>query len=87
MHIKRLLPFFGTALALMVISCERLEEPVPGASAEEIPLAHGRFISATATDRHVVTLWFEQEDKTLVGVRVNTAQGTIGEAQISIPRR
>ena len=86
MYKQRLLTLFGTALALMVISCERLEEPIRATGAEDIPLAHGRFVSATAHDRYVATLWFEREDKTLVGVRVNTAQGTIGEAQISIPR-
>jgi len=86
MYKQRLLTLFGTALALMVISCERLDQPASAAGADEIPLAHGRFVSATGNTRYETMLWFEREDKTLVGVRVNTAQGTIGEAQISIPR-
>ena len=86
MYKQRLLTLFGTALALMVISCERLEEPIPAAGVEEIPLAHGRFVSATGHGEYKATLWFEREDKTLVGVRVNAATGAIGEAQISIPR-
>jgi len=87
MYKQRLLPFIGTALALMVISCERIDEPVSKATLEEIPLEYGRFVSATSRSRFETTLWFERQDKTLIGVSVNTARGTINEAVMSIQRR
>ncbi len=97
MHKKPLLSFFGIAFALMIVSCERLDEPDPWAGepmnlnsflAEDIPLAHGRFVSVTTTQNpFVVTLWFERPDQTVIAVRVNTSRGTIGESVISIPRR
>lgn len=95
MYKKQLLSIFGIALALMVIGCEKIDEPVlwEGEAinfrpvAEGIPLEHGRFVAATANNRFEVTLWFEQPDKTVVGVRVHTSRGTVSEAAIIIPRK
>jgi hypothetical protein len=94
MYKKQLLSFFGMALALMVMSCERLDEPLPttgtfidyGTEAEEIPLAHGRFVSATTFGQNGAMLWFERPDQTVIGVRVSTSRGTVSEMVINIPR-
>jgi hypothetical protein len=94
MYKKQLMSFFGMALALMVMSCERLDEPLPTAGtfidyrtvAEEIPLAHGRFVSATTFGQNGAMLWFERPDQTVIGVRVSTSRGTVSEMVINIPR-
>jgi hypothetical protein len=94
MYKKQLMSFFGMALALMVMSCERLDEPLPTAGtfidyrtvAEEIPLAHGRFVSATTFGQNGAMLWFERPDQTVIGVYVSTSRGTISETIINIPR-
>jgi hypothetical protein len=94
MYKKQVLLFFGITLALMVTACERLEAPAPPAGepidysnvTDEIPLAHGRFVSATTLGPNGVTLWFERPDQTVIGVRVNTSRGSIRETVITIPR-
>ncbi len=86
---KRLLSVFGTALALMVISCDRIDQPEGidfRASAEGIPLAHGRLVSATVYAPDEVMLWFEQPDQSVIGIRVNTTRSTVSDAVITIPR-
>lgn len=90
---KMLLSFLGIALILMVISCERLDEPAVRYCGEVDcqPLAdgiaseHGRFVSATTNNRFEVTLWFERPDRTVVGVRVNLSLGVIVD-EVTIPR-
>lgn len=88
---KMLLSFLGIALILMVISCERLDEPVARQCFDCQPLAdgiaseHGRFVSATTNNRFEVTLWFERPDRTVVGVRVNLSLGVIVD-EVTIPR-
>jgi hypothetical protein len=94
MHKKQLLTIIGIALAFMLISCEKLEEPSLGTGglidytsvAEEIPLEHGRFVSATTISPELVMLWFEQPDQTVIGVPVNILRGTYSETVLKIPR-
>ncbi len=90
---KMLLSFFGMALILMVISCERLDEPAARQCgqidchplADGISSEHGRLVSVTTNNRFEVTLWFERPDRTVVGVRVNLSLGVIVD-EVTIPR-
>jgi len=77
----------------MLMSCEKRDRPRLGADrisfrevADGVPLEYGRFVTATHNHRYAATLWFEQPDKTVIGVRVDTAQGFVSKSVIRIPR-
>ena len=81
-------------LGLLIASCEKIEPQVIqgesidfSATMDGIPLQYGRLVSATSAVPYVNTLWFEQADQTIVGVRVNVSRGTISEEVIRIERK
>lgn len=78
------------SLASMLSSCERIQQRAPtdfGPEMDNIPLEYGRLVSTVSVSDFVSILWFEQADQSLVGVRVNTARGSISEAVIRIERK
>ncbi len=81
------------AIAMLLMSCERRDRPTPSPEqtrfremADGIPLEYGRLLTATHKDRFSATLWFEQPDKTIIGVRVEIGRGLIAESVVRIPR-
>jgi len=90
-----LLTLSAVVIALLLTSCQPLDDE-PDATIEkidfyselgrDIPLEYGRLVTATAKDKFEATLWFEQADKTVIGVRVNTANGTVSQSVIRITR-
>ena len=81
------------AAALLLISCERRDRPRPPGdrisfheAADGVPMEYGRLVTATYNHRYAATLWFEQPDKTIIGVRVETAAGVVSKNVIRIPR-
>ena len=93
--IKKAITMFATLmLGLMIASCEKVERQVsPGealdyaATMDNIPLQYGRLVSATSGVGFSNTLWFEQADQTIVGVRVNISRGTISEEVLRFERK
>ena len=82
------------ALGLMTSACQKIEtqdmagQPLDfGATMDNIPLDYGRLVSAVPVTQHVDVLWFERDDGTIVGVRVNVSRGTISKEAIRIERR
>jgi len=87
------------ALSLLALSCSKLQ-PVsaiqqgqlkldPIKFADAIPDDYGQPIGVTqnAENPAWVTLWFQQPDKTITAVFVNTNQGRIYEKMLTIPRK
>jgi hypothetical protein len=75
--------FVGVASA----GCQRLEEPAAWAQIEAIPAEYGQLVGITEHENpYIAVLWFEQPDKTLVAVKVNTARGQIAAQSIKFPR-
>ena len=76
-------------VGLSITSCEKLDEQIPGRTMETIPAAFGQIVGVTADPSlpYGAMLWFEQPDKTIVVVRVNTSRGTIYETTHSYPRK
>ncbi len=93
--IKKAIKMFpALILGLLIASCEKIEQQViPGesidftATMDDIPLQYGRFVSATMSGPHANTLWFEQADQTIVGVRINVSKGTISKEVIKLERK
>ena len=88
---RRLIP--ALMFGVLIASCERIEqqnlagEPIDfGATSESISLEYGRFVSAVPVTQHLNILWFEQADKTIIGVRINTSRGTISKDVVRIER-
>lgn len=81
-------------LGLLITSCEKIETTtIPGdtvdfsAKMDGIPLDYGRLVSVTSAAPFIQTLWFEQADQTIVGVRVNVSRSTISKEVIQIERK
>ena len=53
---------------------------------EDIPVSYGRFVAATQSQNMLATLWFEQDDRTIVGVRVNVSTGRSSREIIQLRR-
>jgi hypothetical protein len=87
---------FVLVVAVVALSgCERLEEQgeqQPPLSFREtaaaVPLAYGRLVAVTPVGRHAntVEVWYEAEDQTLRGVRVNVSTGAISKRALVVPR-
>ncbi len=78
-------------LALGLAACEKLPdsagrpETIPA-----IPADYGELVGVTPHGAHpyVTVLWFQKPDKTIVGMRVNLAHGSIiREPVVTIPRK
>ena len=93
--IKKTIQIFAALmLGLLIASCEKIDPQIlagEGAdfnsSMEAIPAQYGRLVSATSHSKYVKTLWFEQADQTIVGIRVNSSTGTISSKVIRFERR
>lgn len=72
--------------AFTMASCEKLDTSDPGETADNIPLEYGRFVAAVPTGQFETILWFEQEDQTIVGVKVNWSRELIAREPIRLER-
>ncbi len=93
--IKKAIRIFpALMLGLLIASCEKIETPVGTGEdidftvkMDDIPLQYGRLVTATSNGLFVSTLWFEQSDQTIVGVRIDVSHGTISREVIRIERK
>ncbi len=93
--IKKVIKMFpAIMLGLLIASCEKIEPQVTpdesidfSARMDGIPLQYGKLVSATSAVPYVDTLWFEQADQTIIGVRVNVSRGTVSKEVIRIERK
>jgi len=86
--------FTVLTLGLIISSCEKMEPQILAREAidlnrtmEDIPLQYGRLVSATASGPFRAVLWFEQTDRTIIGVSVNVSRATITEDVIRFERK
>ena len=91
---RRVFLLFPIMLGLSILTgCERIVSPtVIGEPinfddvTEDIPVSYGRFVAATRSQNMMDTLWFEQDDRTIVGVRVNVSTGRPSREVIQLRR-
>ena len=90
---KAITMFPALMLGLMIASCEKIEQPVIldepidfTTEMDAIPLQYGRLVSATSDSPYVTNLWFEQDDHTIVGVRINVSRNTVSKEVMTIKR-
>ena len=91
---RRVFLLFPIMLGLSILTgCERIVSPtVIGERinfqdvTEDIPASYGRFVAATPSPKMMATLWFEQDDRTIVGVRVNVSTGRSSREIIQLRR-
>ncbi len=98
MNRKRWIIALVGATALAWVACQRLPERtlvqgdlpfVTLEATDSIPLEYGELVAVTPSPSHQyhAVLWFEQPDKTIVGVRVNVSRGVVWPSALTIPRR
>lgn len=96
--IRKSTAILWVALALPIAACQKLETmPRPQSTLaieplafhDAIPLEYGQLVSVTSVEGqpYVALLWFSKPDQTIVGLRVNVAQGWLDPDALMIPRR
>lgn len=93
--IKKNLHLLATiTLALMLTACEKLDSsriagqfPEFPETMENIPMEYGRFVAATTVPQYGAILWFEQADRTIIGVKMNWSRDLISKEVIRIERQ
>ena len=85
----KMLPVLFSLMGFALTGCEKLNEPNEQAGIEAIPATFGSLVGVTADSGRPYRslLWFEQPDKTIVAVSVNTARGTIYKRTVIYPRK
>ena len=91
---RRVFLLFPMMLGLSILTgCERIVSPPEMGEpidfhyvTEDIPVSYGRFVAAIRHTETMATLWFEQDDRTIVGVRVNVSTGRPSREVIQLRR-
>ena len=96
MNGNRLVLACGLLLCLVGISCEKTQMPVPPElklsfekikSQNAIPAEYGELEGVVLDSPNVARMFFEKDDKSIVVVTVNVADGFLQDRVLVIPRK